>query len=240
MDSVNKAIAKAISDIKESGIYGCITGSTLTDSDFDTWTQVPDVDVFVYTEMAQVNAIDIMIHKYNCKPATKGEQWKIDRMIKHGNRKDCALSTVKLVNKDGIIINISWKRNQTTVLDVISNFDMTIVMKGYDINTGTELDLTEQFSEKNVAKPNPLRNQDTELYNVDAWLRQFDRVIKYWDRGFDTRPMARFYIEMIDDVLDKGSLFTTSKAEAYFDEFARDKREVRQRIETWLIDKEDI
>jgi len=127
----------------------------------------------------------------------------------------------------------------STVLDVISNFDMSIIMRGYDIPKGTMLDLRTMASTENVAVPNPLRDQDAEVYVTDQWIRQFDRVIKYWDRGFDTRPMARFYIKLINDTIDKGSLFKTSKSVEFFDEFSKEFMNVREKIELWLKDKED-
>ena len=243
--SLTEEIKSTIEMLKGSGIYGCITGSCLLDVDFDTWDTAPDIDIFVYSENALVNASDILMYKYNFVPGTlvkdsnRGEEWKIKRTIQHGMKKNAALSTVKF-NNGKVVVNVSYKKNQTTVLDVIPAFDMSIVMHGYDIPKATELDLRTMKSTKNVAVPNPLRDQDAELYVADQWIRQFDRVIKYWNRGFDTRPMAQFYIKLIDEVLSKGSLFTSSKATEYYEEFAKEFIEVRKKIEEWLADKEEL
>lgn len=242
--TLTQKIKGTIKILETSGINGCITGSSLLDCDFDSWNNPPDIDVFVYSENSFINAIDIMRYRYGFKPGTtdastvNGEQWKIDRTIKFGMKRNASLSTVKL-NLDGVVVNVSYRKGQTTVLDVISNFDMSIIMRGYDIPKGTMLDLRTMASTENVAVPNPLRDQDAEVYVTDQWIRQFDRVIKYWDRGFDTRPMARFYIKLINDTIDKGSLFKTSKSMEFFDEFSKEFMDVREKIELWLEDKED-
>ena len=71
------------------------------------------------------------------------------------------------------------------------------------------------------------------------WVRQFDRVIKYWNRGIDTRPMARFYIDLITQTIDKGSLFTSETALANYNEFVETYEPLREKMIMWLEDKED-
>jgi len=236
--NLSQKIAETIDELKGSDIYGCITGSCMlvNECDLDTWDAVPDIDIFVYTPEAFVEAFTELKYRYGFNELTKGEAWKQKRTIEHGLQKS-ALTTTKL-ERDGVIVNVSCRKNQHTVLDVISAFDMSIIMRGYDIKTKQLLDM--RGDEKWTASPNPYRNQDYDLYTVDQWIRQFDRVKKYWDRGFDTRPMARFYIQMIDGVLDVGSLFDSEKATGLFEEFASNFKECRAKIETWLKDKEDI
>ena len=91
----------------------------------------------------------------------------------------------------------------------------------------------------NVAKPNPLRDQDVDMYGVEMWVRQFDRVIKYWNRGYDTRRMAKFYIKLINGVLDKGRLFNTTKSEESYKMFVGTYEPLKHKMEQWLADKED-
>ena len=228
--------------LKNSGIYGCITGSSLLEANFDEWDQVPDIDVFTYTQGAFVEAITMLRWRYGFEPISKGEEWKIKRTVEHGMQKNFPLTTIKMHDpkRPDIYVNITYKKYQNTAVDVLSNFDMSIIMKGYDIHTKKDVDLRELAgSPTNVAVPNPLRKQDFDLYEVQQWVRQFDRVIKYWNRGYDTRPMARFYLEAIDSVLSTGSLFETEKAVSAYNMFADQFKEIRKKIASWLEDKED-
>ena len=237
-----------VNELKNSGINGCITGSCMLmyDKDFSEWDDAPDIDVFVYSEGSFINAIDILRYKYGFKPgdasrpeSEQGEQWKIDKTIKSGMRRDSMLNTVKL-NNGKVTVNISYRKHQTTLLDVISNFDMSIIMIGYDIPTGLLEDLRFRGGDIDTARPNPYREQETDMYTTAQWVRQFDRVIKYWNRGFDTRPMAEFYIEQIDKTLANGSLFQTEKSIQYYNEFAKEFKDVRERIVAWLEDKKEV
>lgn len=245
MDSMTKKIHETIELLKNTDIYGCITGSSLLESDFDDWDTPPDIDVFVFSPQALIHAVVLLTEKYGFEPGSeteksaKGEAWKIDRSITHGMQKNFPLSTIKL-RKDGVIVNITYRKYQTSVLDILSNFDMSIVMRGYDIRKKLDVDLRKLIDVPNTtAIPNPFRNQDTDMYTTMQWIRQFDRVIKYWQRGFDTRPMAKFYLKAIDDVLETGAIFDTDKAMSLYDEFSEQFKEIREKISAWLKDKEE-
>ena len=122
---------------------------------------------------------------------------------------------------------------------------------GYDIPFGWGIDLRTKdvkvFDDKNhrwsddpkVSVPNPMRKQDVDMYGAEMWVRQFDRVIKYWNRGIDTRPMARFYIKLINEVIDRGRLFESEKSEASFNAFVTTYEPLRDKMVEWLNDKED-
>ena len=134
---------------------------------------------------------------------------------------------------------------------VLSSFDMSIIMIGLDIPTGVVLDLRtgggivrndprSMWSDDPwKAVPNPLREQDVDMYGCEAWLRQFNRVIKYWSRGFDTRPMAEFYIRLIDGVIETGKLFDTANSESRYNEFVAMYAPIKQRMEKWLEERKD-
>lgn len=239
---LTKQIKDTINLLKDTDINGCITGSCLLDENFDEWESVPDIDVFVYSIESQIHAVDVLEYKYGFKPGKydhncdKGEAWKVQRLRTYGMRKDSPLSTVSMY-KDGITVNVSYRKDQRKLVDVISVFDMTIIMRGIDIPTGYELNLTGDDS--HTARLNPLRTIDYSIWNTKKWVRQFDRVIKYWNRGFDTRPVAQAYIDMINTVIETGSLFTSEKAEQSYKEFAEEYIEVRDHIQMWLDDKED-
>lgn len=248
MKSKSEAIEKVIGWLKETDIDGCITGSSLTGQDFDQWKSHPDIDIFCYSAASQVHALDVLHYEFMLNPgkedprADKGERWKRDRiMATRGNRTEQKLSTVSYTDPARtVVVNVSRKPYQEKAMDVIANFDMSIVMVAHDIPTGMELDLrTLKSPDVMTAVPNPLRRVDGTLWNTSHWLRQWDRVIKYWDRGFDTRPMARFYKQLLADTIEQGSMFQTDKANAAYDAFIEEFKMVGEKIDIWLEDKED-
>jgi len=249
MGQVTERIENTIELLKQTDIDGCITGSSLTGQDFDSWQSRPDIDIFCYSPQAQVHALDVLRYELGLRPgkedprADKGESWKRDRiMVVRGRKREEKLSTVSYTNEArSVVVNVSRKPNQEKAMDVIANFDMSIVMMAHDIPTGLDLDLrTLKAPNKMTAVPNPLRRMDGTLWNASSWLRQWDRVIKYWNRGFDTRPMARFYKDMLADVIEQGSMFQTERANDAYEVFVKEFEQVGAKINAWLKDKEDM
>lgn len=250
---LTEKIHETIDLLAGSGINGCVTGSSMIpDVDFDEWDSVPDVDVFVYTEDELMYALTLMMFKHGFELLEGGEDWKFGRLRKTGINRSMPLSTMK-VTKDGVIVNLTYKKGKNNLFNVLSSFDMSIIMVGMDIPTKVKLDLRKGWNgmvmddpngvwspSTKIAKPNPLRVQDVDMYTVEMWVRQFDRVIKYWNRGFDTRPMAEFYIELINGVIEKGQLFHTEKSERAYQEFVTTYEPLRDKMIQWLEDKEDI
>lgn len=252
-NKLTQKIKDTIALIMYTDINGCITGSSMIPKEnFDEWDSVPDVDVFVYKEPQLQYAANLLIMSYGFEPASEGDNWKYERIKNMGVQKSMPLSTIK-VSKDGVIVNITYKKNKTNLFSVLSSFDMSIIMIGVDIPTKVVLDLRKgwpgmvmadplnKWSDSvKKAVPNPLRKQDVDMYGVEMWVRQFDRVIKYWDRGFDTRPMAEFYVDLINDVLRKGQLFQTDKSEKAYQEFVTLYKPLRDKMVQWLDDRKDI
>lgn len=249
--SLTQDIKDVIELLKRSDINGCITGSSMLDENFDTWDQAPDVDVFVYNEMQLLHASDMLMYKHGFELLSAGEEWKFDRVCNRGAQGNAALTTMKLINDKGVVVNITYKKWKNTMLSVLASFDMSVIMIGYDIPFGWGIDMRTKnvkiFDDKfnrwsndpKVAKPNPMRKQDVDMYGTEMWVRQFDRVIKYWNRGIDTRLMARFYIDLIEGVIAKGQLFTSSKGEESFNGFVATYEPLRDKMVEWLKDKED-
>lgn len=251
MTGINHKIKATIEMLKGTDIHGCITGSCMLDMDFESWAETPDIDVFTYTENQELYAIDLLMLEHGFEPLNKGERWKIERIKDRGMQKKAVLTTVKLV-RDGIVVNITYKNNKTNLLSVLSSFDMSIIMKGFDIETKVMMDLRTKndgfvpedplkkwSSDPMVAVPNPLRKQDVDMYGVEMWVRQWDRVLKYWSRGFDTRPMAKFYVDSINRIIDDGALFTTDKSQSAYQLFVDTYIPLRDKMSAWLEAKED-
>lgn len=228
-------------------LHGCITGSCLLDAIFDLWETPPDIDVFTYDLTGITEMVSVLTRTYGCRfgaddtpLSAKQEEWKYNKARvsgwKKSDREYGSLNTVKLRTPDGLIINISNKRNQKSVADVVNAFDMTIVMKGIDLERDFIYDMTKAFGGSQYkAMPNLLRNADTSLFTVQHWIRQFIRVTKYWDRGYDTREMARFYLDQIDKCTSEGPLFPASEASMQiWNECLEEFTDMRGRIEKWL------
>lgn len=245
-------IKATIEVVKTLPIAGCITGSCWLDSyDPDAWGSTPDVDVFVFGEEELVNAVALAQYALGMTPG-KGtkrtqqqEEWKLDRLKKFGLNYKIGITTYTFYC-EGVMLNFTFKQRKhrghwvslLSTPDVLSSFDMSIVMQGYDIEHHVFYDM--RVGDPMVATPNPLRTQDCAMWTVAKWVRQFDRVVKYYNRGFDTRPMAEFYLKMIDGCIDAGCLFDSEESQDAFNNFSKEFLEKRAIIADWLeAHKED-
>ena len=249
--TLTEQIHNTIEELKTLPIIGCITGSSMIpDADFDTWDTHPDIDIFVYYEQQLQWVVAMLIYECGFEILDGKEDWKLNRLNTKGTDKKNFLTTLK-VKKDDVIVNITYKKGRNNIVSVLASFDMSCIMIGYDLQYGWGIDMrtadVKIFDDKdnrwshdpNVSVPNPMRKQDADIYTTEMWVRQFDRVIKYWNRGIDTRPMARFYIDLITQTIDKGSLFTSETALANYNEFVETYEPLREKMIMWLEDKED-
>jgi len=252
--SNRERIERAIDIVKQLPINGCITGSCfLPGFDPDAWGVEPDVDVFVYSEDDLVRAVSIAEYGLKMKPGTgserseKQERWKLNRLFKNGLNYKIGITTYKFW-MDGVVLNFTFKQTKergrwipvTNAPSVLMTFDMSIVMQAYDIRSHVMFDLRPDNVDPTTAIPNPLRDHDCMMWTVAKWVRQFDRVVKYWNRGFDTRPMAQFYLDMIDQCIEAGCLFDSEESTQAFTSFSEEFLEKRMIIADWLDEhKED-
>lgn len=250
--STKEKIASAIELVKTLPIDGCITGSCLLPGfDPDGWGTVPDIDVFVFGEDELVSATEIARYALKMEPGSgtqrsnQQEEWKLARLKQAGLNHKIGVTTYKFFY-DGVILNFTFKQRKhhgrwVPILDtpgVLQSFDMSIVMQGYDIKHHVFYDL--RVGDPKVAIPNPLRDHDCIMWTVAKWVRQFDRVVKYYNRGFDTRPMAKFYLDMIDECIDAGCLFDSEESQEAFESFSKEFMEKRATIADWYENhKED-
>lgn len=250
--SLKEKVAAAIELVKTLPIDGCITGSCLLPNfDPEGWGATPDIDVFVFGENELVSAIEIARHGLGMTPGKgtertrKQEEWKLDRLKQAGLNYKLGITTYTFYC-DGVMLNFTFKQRKfhgrwIPILDtpgVLQSFDMSIVMQGYDIKHHVLYDM--RTGDPNVAIPNPLRDHDCVMWTVAKWVRQFDRVVKYYNRGFDTRPMAKFYLDMIDECIEAGCLFDSEESKEAFESFSNEFLEKRATIADWYeAHKED-
>lgn len=247
-------VRRAVDVVKELPINGCITGSCfLPGFDPDLWSSKPDIDVFVYSEDDLVRACTIAEHGLKMKPgkgtdrSEKQERWKLGRLYDQGLNYKIGITTYTFYC-DGIMLNFTFKQTKSqgrwvslvNCPSVLMSFDMSIVMQGYDIQSKVMFDLRPDNVPATTAIPNPLRSHDCVMWTVAKWVRQFDRVVKYYGRGFDTRPMAKFYLDMIDECIEAGCLFDSEDSQLAFERFSSEFLEKRAQIQEWYdAHKED-
>lgn len=240
----NNAYLTLIDMLKNSDIDGCITGSSLWAYDTDISGWGADVDVFCYTIEGFVAACCEAVYKFGFDFASDGERWKWERTIERGIKRakgGAPACTIKFVSPDLPMLNISIKPDQTSVSDVITAFDQTCIMHGYDIQKRVEVDFREDYTgDAWVSMLNPLRKQDSDVYTVKTWLRQTDRLAKYSQRGFDVSQAAIRYIDMIDHALRYGALFESEDAIAFFESATAEFQKVRNNLVIFLRDEYDI
>lgn len=250
--TIKKKMDVLVDAVKASPINGCITGSYwLPGFDPEAWGSKPDVDVFVFGDYELVRAICYAQYVLQMKPgkgsprSAKQEEWKLGRLFASGLNKKIGITTYTF-EQDDVALNITFKQQKvagywkplTSVPDVLQSFDMSIVMQGYDIQKQVFFDM--RSGDPMVAVPNPLREHDCVMWTVAKWVRQFDRVVKYYNRGFDTRPMAEFYLRMIDECIAAGCLFDSEESQTAFDSFSSEFLEKRAAIQEWYDEhKED-
>lgn len=243
--TLKEKVDATIELVKTLPIDGCITGSCMLPGfDPDGWGTTPDIDVFVFGENELVSAIDLARYALKMTPGSgtkrseQQEEWKLDRLKQAGLNYKIGITTYKFFC-DGVILNFTYKQRKfhgrwVPILDtpgVLQSFDMSIVMQGYDIKHHVMYDM--RVGDPKVAVPNPLRDHDCVMWTVAKWVRQFDRVVKYWNRGFDTRPMAKFYLDMIDECIAAGCLFDSEESQEAFELFAKEFLEKRATIAEW-------
>ena len=251
-NTLKEKISRTIEVLKTLPINGCITGSCLLPVfEPDEWGSTPDVDVFVYGETELVRAVTIAQYALDMTPGTgsqrskEQEEWKLNRLFENGVNYKIGITTYKFFC-DGVVINFTFKQMKNhgrwvpiiSATEVLRSFDMSILMQGYDIKQHVFYDM--RGEDVFIARPNPLRNQDCVMWTVQKWIRQFDRVVKYYGRGYDTRPMAEFYLEMIDQCIEVGCLFDSSESNELFESMSKEFLEKRAVIADWYDEhKED-
>ena len=251
-NTLKDKISRTIEVLKTLPINGCITGSCLLPVfEPDEWGSIPDVDVFVYGETELVRAVTIAQYALDMTPGTgsqrskEQEEWKLNRLFENGVNYKIGITTYKFFC-DGLIINFTFKQMKNhgrwvpiiSAPEVLRSFDMSILMQGYDIKQHVFYDM--RGEDVFVARPNPLRNQDCVMWTVQKWIRQFDRVVKYYGRGYDTRPMAEFYLKMIDQCIEVGCLFDSTESNELFESMSKEFLEKRAVIADWYDEhKED-
>lgn len=228
---MEEQIKKAIEWIKEQPVKGCITGSCLLE-----YFEGQDVDVFIYDEKSFTKILFAMHHSPMFTIMDPLEKWKFDQYINKNEDKfyKFGLVTIKFTYNTCIPVNIILKKKSQDVFSVLTSFDMDIICKAYDIETKQTLDLSSGNGK--IASWN---KWNTTFYSDEIWaisrvLRQLERCFKYHRRGYNTDAVIKKYIELLTNLQDFESIFSSNN----FNEKLKITQEntiiVKQLCELWL------
>lgn len=207
---------KAIELIKEQeNISACITGSCMLGYK-DGWNQ--DIDIFCYSESSFRKLLFFMHYNPMFNILDKLEQHKYAEYVDNNQSSldKLSLITIKFHYNTCIPINLIYKKHQKNIFDCISAFDLDLIAQGYCLKTKQLLTLRETTGMKGTwNKWNPY------FYTKDFWsvkrlLRQFERVVKYTNRGYDLTEVTDKYISIIDDIINMENFYKSEKGTKYF------------------------
>jgi hypothetical protein len=220
----------AIELIKKQEIDGCITGSCLA----GYWAD-QDVDVFLYTKASFDKILYYMYYNPMFQVLDPLEKHKLEEYINEGKSslKKIGLITIKFKYNLCVDVNIIYKEYQHTVFDILANFDIDLIAKGYDIRTKQVLDLRQSKDLKVT-----WNRWNTSFYKSDFWstrrlLRQFERVIKYTERGFDLSEVTDKYIELVEDILKKEDIYKTERGHKFYEDTMEQFEVVLKILKEW-------
>jgi len=205
---------KAIAYLKTLDIDGCMTGSCLLG-----YFEGSDIDVFCYSEASFTKLLYTLSFNPMFSIIDKIEKWKFNDWCNSSYKssiKKMGICTIKFHWNLCMPVNIIFKEKANNIFSVLSSFDMDIIAKGYDLMSKQYLDLTEKGkAHDKIAtwnKWNPTFNNPN-VWNINRILRQFKRVIKYQNRGYDTDLITKKYLEILNDILSYENIFNSSKVD---------------------------
>jgi hypothetical protein len=113
---------------------------------------------------------------------------------------------------------------------------MSIVCKGFDLQTKQSLDITNGSDKTKIASWNRYNTNyyDPRLWQANMLLRQVSRIVKYYKRGYNTDPLAEKYIEIIDDINKLQNIFKSNKFEEVLDKSRRNTKLIKSVLKKWL------
>lgn len=197
-------------------------------AEVNAWPDQTDMDIFVYT-MVGLAALTQRFLDLGWAPATPIDEFKAERIrFWEAPRKyKDTIQTIGITLPGMPIVNLTWYNRSDDVANVVKRFDMDYLCVGMDIRTRAFVDF--RGPDHRIANVNKLNNK-FDVSDVDTmfWVRQFDRCPKGYARGIDTRPVARTYIQWIDETLDRGDWAALSKTRFYAE------RKMDQVIETLI------
>jgi len=231
---MKEQIDNAIELLKKQDVNGCITGSVLLD-----YFEGADIDLFMY-DKSSFNKLLFFMH-YN-PMFTILDPLELHKFNEYINDDKSSLESIGLITikfKYNLCIDVSvvFKKFHKNIFDVLSNFDLDIIANGYDIKSKQYLILRE--SKGLIGTWN---KWNTSYYKSDLWsckrlLRQFSRVVKYTERGYNLDEVTDKYISLIEDILAKDNVYKSEKGTLFYDKTQKEFEIVLKILQLWKKDK---
>jgi hypothetical protein len=227
-------IQNVIELLKKQEINGCITGSCLLD-----YFEGQDIDLFVYDKSSFNKLLFFMYYNPMFNILDPLEKHKFDEYVDNdkSSLEQLGLITIKFKYNLLVDVNVVYKKFNKTCFDVISNFDLDIIAQAYDIKTGKTISLreTEGFN-------GTWNKWNSAFYKADFWstkrlLRQFERVIKYTNRGYNLNSVTDKYIELIENILNIDNIYKTEKGTKYHNDNMEQFEVVLKILQAWKKDQ---
>ena len=226
-------INNAIEILKKQEINGCITGSCLLD-----YFEGQDVDLFVYDKSSFNKLLFFMHYNPMFNILDPLEQHKFDDYINNdkSSLEQLGLITIKFKYNLLVDINVIFKKFHKNCFDVISNFDLDLIATGYDIKTGKTLSLRETTGLEGT-----WNKWNNTFYKPDFWstkrlLRQFERTVKYTNRGYDLSSVTDKYIELVENIISTENFYKSEKGTKYFEDTIEQFEVVLKILNAWKKD----
>ena len=227
-------INQVIEFFKKQPIKGCITGSSLLGY-FDVHQ---DVDCFAYDEKSFIELYYAMHHNPMFQIIDPLEQWKAKKFrTSNFTKYKTGITTIKFLYNTCINVNIILKKDTPNIFSVLSTFDLDIVARGIDIESGRMLDLSEPGNiENKIATWNRWNTHfyDPELWEINRILRQLERVFKYHRRGYNTDAVVLKYIELIDSIQELQDIFHSDTYTERLKINKNNTQAIKKICEVWL------
>lgn len=215
---------------------GCITGSSL----LPEYHEGSDVDLFMYDVKSFTKMYYTLINNPMFTILDATEQWKA-KMFENKEEKygKVPIITIKIHYNTAIPLNLILKKDSTDIFSTLSSFDLNLICKGFCLQAREYLDLTENSVTTkivNVNKWNPRYNSDN-IWDLSRVFRQFSRVIKYHNRGYNTDAVAIRYKEILEDIIEFENIFKSEKMEEKLNSIKINGEILIKVIDVWLKTK---
>jgi len=222
----------AIDLLKKQQINGCITGSCMLEFN-ENWNQ--DIDLFVYDKASFTKILWFMYYNpmFNILDPLENHKFKDFVDNDKSSLEQLGLITIKFKYNLLIDVNVIFKKFHKTCFDVISNFDLDLTATAYDIKTGKTISLRETTGlEGTWNKWNPTMYQ-TEFWSTKRILRQFSRVVKYTERGYNLSSVTSKYISIVEEIISQENFYKSDKGKKYFDDSIEQFEQVLKILKEW-------
>lgn len=230
---MKEQIDNAIELLKKQEINGCITGSCLLD-----YFEGQDIDLFTYDKASFTKLLYFMYYNPMFNILDPLEKHKFEEFTNEDKSSldSLGLITIKFKYNLCVDVNVIFKKFNKTCFDVVSNFDLDIITTAYDIKTGKTISLRES-----TGKVGTWNKWNGTFYKCNFWgtkrlLRQFERVIKYTQRGYDLTSVTDKYIEIIEEIILTDNFYKSEKGNKYFEDTIEQFEVVLKILKVWKRD----